>query len=197
VNQAPSVEAPRVAAPPAYRQVRKAIDAADAVLVTIGCAMLFAMMCVVVADVSLRYLANAPLQWSYEVISNYLMPGFFFMAASHTLKAHAHVSVDIIHNYLRRRTRYALEGVVSVVALPVFALCTWVAAGKTWNDFVTAAVSSTGLPVPTWTMSLLFPVGFGLLTLRLLTNALGYFASLYGREVIELPPISGSHEGAE
>ena len=33
----------------------------------------------------------------------------FFFAASHTLKAHAHVAVDYVHNYVGRRTRYVLE----------------------------------------------------------------------------------------
>ena len=103
--------------------LRRAIDAVDTVLMGIGGAMLFALMCVVVADVALRYLFNAPLQWSYQVISSYLMPGLFFMAVSHTLKAHAHVAVDIVHNYVSRRTRYVFEMICSAGATPVFALC--------------------------------------------------------------------------
>ena len=100
----------------AYVRLRRVIDAIDGVLMLVGCLMLFALMLVVVADVSLRYLFNAPLQWSYEVISSYLMPGLFFMAVSHTLKANAHVSVDILHNYVGRRTRYVFEAICSVVA---------------------------------------------------------------------------------
>ena len=121
-----------------YDRFRKVIDAVDNALMFIGCAMLFALMLIVVADVSLRYLFNAPLQWSYEVISSYLMPGLFFMAVSHTLKANAHVAVDILHNYVGRTTRYVFEAVTTVIALPVFALCTWVSAQHTWNDWQSA-----------------------------------------------------------
>ena len=49
--------------------------------------------------------------------------------------------------------------------------------------------------LPTWTISLMLPIGFGLLTLRLAINAIGYIATLAtGREVTALPPISGTEE---
>jgi TRAP-type C4-dicarboxylate transport system permease small subunit len=185
----------RAAAATPYARSRRVIDAIDAVLMGVGCLMLFALMLIVVADVSLRYLFNAPLQWSYEVISSYLMPGLFFMAVSHTLKANAHVAVDILHNYVSRRTRYVFEAVCTTVALPVFALCTWVSAQHTWNDWQSAATSTSGLAVPTWTISLMLPLGFGMLSLRLLVNAFGYIASLVSRrDVAPLPPISGTEE---
>lgn len=178
--------------------IRRAIDAIDNAVMFVGCAMLFALMCIVVADVSMRYLFNAPLQWSYEVISSYLMPGLFFFAVSHTLKAHAHVSVDILHNYVSTRSRYAFEAIGSTVAVPAFAICTWVSARNSWNDFTSAAVSTSGLGVPTWTVSLMLPIGFGLLTTRLALNAVGYLRSLLsGRPVIPLPPIAGTEEHAE
>ena len=180
---------------PLYGRLRRAIDAIDNVLMVIGCLMLFALMFVVVGDVALRYLFNAPLQWSYEVISSYLMPGLFFFAASHTLKAHGHVAVDIVHNYVERRTRYVLEAVTSVLAAPVFLLCTIVSARNTWADLANAATSTSGLALPTWTISVMLPIGFGMLTLRLTLNAIGYVATLVtGREVKPLPPISGTEE---
>ncbi len=178
-----------------YVGLRRAIDALDSVLMFIGCAMLFMLMLVVVADVSLRYLFNSPLQWSYQVISSYLMPGLFIMAVSHTLKANAHVSVDIVHNYIPRKVRYVFEAVSTVLVLPVFAFCTFVSAEVTLADLRSAAISTSGLAVPTWSTSILLPIGFGMLTLRLLLNAYGYLATLvFGREVAPLPPISGTEE---
>ena len=41
----------------------------------------------------------------------------------------------------------------------------------------------------------MLPIGFGLLTLRLVLNAVGYIATLVsGRELTPLPPISGTEE---
>lgn len=184
--------------PAAYARLQRWVDVVDGVLVAIGSTMLFALMCLVVADVTRRYLFNAPISWSYEVINNYLMPGLFFFAVSHTLKAHSHVAVDILHNYVSDRVRYVFEAIGSVLAVPVFALCAWVAAGITLKEFHDNAVSTTGLPIPSWTISILFPIGFGMLTLRTVLNAAGYLATLAtGREYQALPPISGTEEGAE
>jgi TRAP-type C4-dicarboxylate transport system permease small subunit len=181
-----------------YARLRRGLDLLDDTLVGIGSLMLFALMCIVVADVSMRYFLNSPLHWSFDVISNYLMPGLFFLAVSHTLKAHSHVAVDIVHNYVGTKTRYAFESIGSILAVPAFAICTWNATAVTVNDFQTGATATSGLPIPTWTVSLFLPLGFGLLTLRLVLNAAGYVLSLVrSRPVLELPPISGTEEGAE
>lgn len=185
-------------APRLYGLLRGWIDAIDAVLVTIGGSMLFAMMVLVFADVGRRYLFNAPIAWSYEVINNYLVPGLFFFAVSHTLKAHAHVAVDILHNYVSPKTRYAFEALSMTLSVPVFALCTWMAAGKTFAEYQAAAEATTGLPVPSWTVSIAFPIGFGMLTLRVMLNSVGYLATLVtGRPFKQLPPISGTEEVME
>ena len=187
-----------IEAPAFYRKLKRVIDAIDGVLVSIAGLMLFSLMLLVAADVGRRYIFNSPIQWSYEVISNYLMPGLFFFAVSHTLKAHSHVAVDILHNYVGARTRYWFEAIAMVLAVPAFALCTWVAAGNTLRDFQTSAEASSGLAVPTWTISVVFPIGFGMLTLRMALNAIGYVGTLVtGRRFKELPPISGTEEGAE
>jgi TRAP-type C4-dicarboxylate transport system permease small subunit len=189
---------PITEAPVFYRRLTRWIDAIDGVLVTIGAVMLFSLMLLVAADVGRRYIFNSPIQWSYEVINNYLMPGLFFFAVSHTLKAHSHVAVDILHNYVRPKLRYWFEAISMVLAVPAFALCTWVAAGNTIHDFQVSAEASSGLAVPTWTISIAFPIGFGMLTLRIALNAIGYVGTLVtGRPFKGLPPISGTEEGAE
>lgn len=181
-----------------YRALRRIVDAIDGALVLVGAAMLFCLMCLVVADVTLRYLFNAPLQWSYEVISSYLMPGTFFVAASHTLKVHSHVAVDIVHNYVGTKTRYVFEFITTVIAIPAFAICAVMAAGVTWEEFLGGNQSSSGLALASWTLSIFLPLGFGLLTLRLILNAIGYGLTLArGKPVLALPPISGTQEGAE
>ena len=180
-----------------YARLRRLLDLVDGALVGLGSLMLFLLMCLIVADVSMRYFFNAPLQWSYEVVSSYLMPGLFFLAVSHTLRAHSHVAVDILHNYVGPRTRYTFEAIASALAAPAFAIAAWMSAGVTLEDFRTAATSSSGLAVPTWTVSIFLPLGFGLLSVRLFLNLVGYLLSLStGREVLALPPISGT-EGAE
>lgn len=178
-----------------YARLRAAIDLLDAALMAVGGLMMMLLMLLVVADVTLRYLFNAPLAWSYEVVSNFLMPGLFFLAVSHTLGVHGHVAVDILHNRMSRRARYVCQALASALAAPVFGYCTFVAALRTLADFQSGAVSTSGVEVPSWSTNVLLPLGFGLLTLRLALDALGYAATLASRrEVLALPPISGTEE---
>jgi TRAP-type C4-dicarboxylate transport system permease small subunit len=155
--------------------------------------MLFALMIVVVADVSLRYLFNSPLAWSYDAISLFLLPGVFFLSVGYTQGSHGHVSVDILHNYVSERTRYVFEALTSAIAAPVFGFIAWIAAQKTWIDWVTGTYLTSGLEVPTWSTSFLLPLGFGLLAVRSLLNVWGYLATLITHEPwLALPPISGT-----
>lgn len=181
-----------------YRWLRAAIDLIDALAVLIACLALFALMSLVVSDVALRYFINAPLTWSYEVISNFLMPGLFFLSVSHTLKANAHVAVDIVHNYLGDRTRYVLEAINSALICPVFAVIAYFSLRATLDQFAAGDVMTSGLELPSWTTSFLSPLGFALLALRTGLNALGYVGSLIGPQpLLELPAISGTEENYE
>lgn len=165
----------------------------DTLAAYLACVMLFVLMLVVVADVSLRYLFNAPLSWSYDTISLFLLPGVFFLSVSYTLSTHGHVSVDILHNYVSQRTRYVFEVLTSAIAAPAFVFIAWIAAQKTWNDWVLGTYLTSGLEVPTWAVSFLLPLGFGLLAVRSLLNVWGYLATLITDEPwIALPPISGT-----
>lgn len=182
----------------AYAMLRRVIDVLDGALMGVGCLMLFLLMFVVVFDVLLRYLLNSPLSWSFEVVSSYLLPGLFFLAVSDTLKAHAHVSVDIVHTHISPRMRYALHALTSLVAAPVFCFIAVVAARRTLEEFLSGATYTSGLELPSWTTSMLLPLGFGLLAIRLGLDAAGYVATLAsGREIVPLPPVSGTEEELE
>lgn len=178
-----------------YKALTRTIDAIDNGAVFIACVMLFGLMILVVADVALRYLFNAPVAWSYEVISRILMPGLFFLAVAHTQRAHGHVAVDILHNYVSDHTRYILEATSSVLITPVFGYIAWITALDTLQQMQTGAILSDGLELPAWSTTFLMPIGFGLLTIRSFLNALGYLSTLAsGHSLIALPPISGTEE---
>lgn len=181
-----------------YITLRRWIDAIDKLMAQVGSLMLFIMMLVVVADVAFRYALNAPFSWSYEVVSTFLLPGLFFLSVSHTLGANAHVAVDIAHNYVSNKVRYVFEAISNAVATPVFAFITWVAVVQTFNEIVQGTSQTSGLELPSWTASVLLPIGFGLLTLRCALNTLGYIASARTTQTwIELPAISGVEGAAE
>ncbi len=179
----------------AYRSLSAALQRIDRIAAVLACVLLFALMMVVVADVSLRYLFNSPLTWSYEVISLFLLPGLFFLSVSHALGAHAHVAVDLVHNHVAARTRRRFELVSMLIATAVFAFIAWVGASQTLAQLLQGATPTSGLEVPTWLSTALLPIGFGLLAIRCALIAIGHLGTLLGgSEWIALPPLSGSQE---
>lgn len=159
---------------------------------------MFAIMLVVVTDVVMRYFVNAPLSWSYELISLYLMVGLFFLTLSDALAHHAHVAVDILHHYMPERVRHGAEVVGYVLATPVFAAICYLSAVTTWQSFQGGDVLAGHIPWPTWAAQIFVPLGVGVLVLRMALRAVGHAVSFAtGRPAIELPPISGFEASPE
>jgi TRAP-type C4-dicarboxylate transport system permease small subunit len=159
--------------------------------------LMFAIMMVVVIDVVMRYFFNAPLSWSYELISLYLMVGLFFFALSDTLAHDAHVAVDILHLYMTKRLRHAAEFVGYLLATPVFAAIFYLSVITTWESFQGGDVLAGHIPWPTWLAQICVPLGVGVLVLRMALRAAGHLVSFTAdRSVIALPPVSGVEEAS-
>src|SRR5690606_15266114 len=78
-----------------------------------GLAM-FAMVFCVTLDVVMRYSVNAPLTWSYDLVSMYLLPAIVFLPIAMVQRHSHHVNVDIV--YLRLSpTRQRLAAALSLV----------------------------------------------------------------------------------
>jgi TRAP-type mannitol/chloroaromatic compound transport system permease small subunit len=68
----------------------------------------------VVVEVVLRYVFSHPTIWNFEVTIQ-LYAFHFMIVAAYTLLHKAHVSVDIIHAKLRRRTQAVLDVITYVL----------------------------------------------------------------------------------
>ena len=134
---------------------------------TAAALVLFSIMLIAVTDVMLRYAFNAPLDWSFELISFYLMAALFFLSLSQTLAFDQHVRVDIVYRYVSPRVRSALEAVGYVAALAVFAVIFHRGLLRTMREWAAHGVIDGAIAWPTWVSSALVPAGVGLLLLRL------------------------------
>ena len=174
--------------------MNKFISCLEDILVNIAAASLFLIMMVVAADVFLRYMFNAPLAWSYDLISMYLMVILFFFALSNTLRVDAHIAVDILHIKIQPRTRHACLAIGYWLALGVFLLVLERSLIETWSSFINNEVSDGLIAWPIWLSWISVPIGVDLLLLRIIFRAIGHSLSVIkGEDIIELPLVSG-HE---
>ncbi|MFT3816708.1 MAG: TRAP transporter small permease subunit [Rubrivivax sp.] len=175
--------------PQGWRQLSTAIARVERALSTVACVALAAIMFIVVIDVSLRYVFNAPLKWGYDVISIYLVAAAFFLVLSDTLQQHGHIAVDILVHRLPRRVFHALQALGYGISAVIIAAIAWLGAQRLHEAYANAETVAAIYPWPTWIAYLMLAAGTALMALRCLFRAAGHAASAAtGRELVETPP---------
>jgi TRAP-type C4-dicarboxylate transport system permease small subunit len=148
---------------------------------TVAALALFVIMLTVFVDVLLRYLFNAPLSWSYDFISLYLMGAAFFFALSETLRRNHHVAVDILYLRLSLRARRWWRLVGWSLSLALFAVIFVLAVRTAWSRWQGDNVVAGAIPWPTWIPAAIAAGGFLLLLVRLALGVVGISLALLAR----------------
>lgn len=140
-------------------------------LALVGCAILFAMMAVIVADVGLR---NIPLPglprglaWSNE-ISELMLYLLTMCVAPWLLRQGQHIRVDILLQALPRRLAWSLEWVGDVIGFACCGFIAWYGAKAAWSSYASGAVNIKTLVTPEWWALAPLPIVFTLLAIEML-----------------------------
>jgi TRAP-type C4-dicarboxylate transport system permease small subunit len=140
---------------------------------TIAAVALTVTMLTIVVDVFMRYVFNSPLQWSYEVVSDYLIPFAVFLAMADTLRRGEHIEVDFFVRLVTPGARFWLRRFNAVIAALVFLLLVTVVGQEAWRAIQVWEMSVGNYTLPLWLSKLSVPLGLGLLTLRVLIQIVG------------------------
>lgn len=143
--------------------LRAVMKSIDRICVFVAGASLFAITLLIVVDVSLRYLANAPLPFTHDVISLYLTPAMFFLGAASTQAHDEHLSVDLFTARARRSVRLASTAAGSAIGLLIFALLAYVGFQRAWSSFLQGEVIASLIPWPAWASYFIVPAGAALM----------------------------------
>jgi len=140
-------------------------------LAAVGCALLLAMMLVIVADVLLRNLAIAGLPrglaWSNEVSEAMLYLITLFLAPW-LLRQGQHIRVDIVLQAIPRRLAWGLEWLSDVLGLGCCLVIACYGAQSAWASYQSGAMNIKTLVTPEWWMLAPLPVVFLLLAVEML-----------------------------
>ena len=136
-----------------------------------GCAVMFAMMLVIVADVALRNLAlpGLPrgLDWSNEV-SELMLYLTTVLVAPWLLRQGQHIRVDILLTALPPRVAWYLEWVADTLGLACCLFMAWYGARATWASWSSGALNIKTLVTPEWWSLAPLPAMFVLLSVEML-----------------------------
>lgn len=105
----------------AISRTERYLSAAEAAMMMVANVALMATMLVVVADVFMRYVFNAPFPWAYQLIQYNLLAILYFFAISETQKRRENISVHVLEHLISARGRALLDAFVSLLIL-IFAI---------------------------------------------------------------------------
>ena len=141
-----------------------------------------------VYDVFARYVFNAPLIWTYELVGMYLMPALFYFAVSDTLAEDHHIAVDLLARWFPTALRRVIEALASAVMAALFAWLVWIFGQSALANFQSGAVVMGAREWPTWIPDAVVVIGSASIALRLFGRAIGHVLSLLtGKPLIGLP----------
>jgi TRAP-type mannitol/chloroaromatic compound transport system permease small subunit len=147
-------------------------------LALLGGIAVFSLMVLAVVSVGGRNFANAPLPGYVDWIEQ-TMPLIAFVAVSYTQRLGGHIRMDIVIGHLRGRVLWLVEFISTLVMLALMLLLVY----GTFSHFLRAfdmsaplwsRDSSMDIGIPLWPSKLVVPLGFSVLSLRLILQAWGF-----------------------
>lgn len=90
------------------RKILRTIDSISDYTAGLGKWLCYALVLVIVFDVVMRYVFNAPTLWGYET-AMMLGGSMYVLAWSYTHRHHRHVRVDIIYSHLSLRGKAIID----------------------------------------------------------------------------------------
>ncbi len=150
-----------------------------------GAWIIVALIGAMVYEVIARYFLAAPTKWAFEVA--YMLMGTSFMfGIAYCLQMRRHVRVDFVYNAVGPKARATIDLVGYAVLVPMIL---WLCAGL-WDYFHQAykvnelSGESAWNPI-IWPFKFTFVIGFVLLLMQIVAEALKRVLVLAGREVPE------------
>jgi TRAP-type C4-dicarboxylate transport system permease small subunit len=122
------------------------------------------------ADALGRYVFNAPIRWSTEVISLYLLPAIFFLVLPISFSRNAHVAVDVAMQHAPTALRVVSRLLAHLAGACFFSLLLCFNAARLWNTYTTHEVVPGIVLWALWPSLLIVCLGVSLATVRCIAN---------------------------
>ena len=143
----------------------------NALMVVAGIAMIL-MMLQIGADIAGKYLFNAPVIATLEIVSWYYMVAVVFLPLGYIQRHRKHLQVELFTRKLPPRRLAMLEGLVALMAFVyvgiLFSLTLEEAIDQTMRGEIQDA---TFFDLPVWPSRWMLPLGVGAMALMLLLQA--------------------------
>jgi len=164
------------------RGLVRTVDGISRFFGAIAAALVIVLVALMLYDVVLRYLFNAPTIWGND-LNTWLMGASFVLSIAYAMSTDSHVRVDLLYDQRTRpRIRYFDLVGLTLIILPTVACVTV----GLYDHFMTAYQSgersgSGGWNPIVWPFKLILLIGFAIFTLQIVAEIIKRAASLMGK----------------
>ena len=129
----------------------------------------------IVIDVFLRFVFNAPLPATWEM-SEVVMPYIVFFAFSYTLARNGHVRVTMFMGLLPQKARFGCDIFRIIISFGMCALFTYWSWLRFWDAFLIKEEILAAIYIPWFVGKFAMPVGMATISIRFLFQLVGIFS---------------------
>jgi TRAP-type C4-dicarboxylate transport system permease small subunit len=133
--------------------------------------VLFAVMCLVIANVAMRYAFNAPIAGTLELTESAL-PLVIFMSLAVTQFHGGHIRVVLLTQHLPPRAGRGLRVLALLVGVGLFAWAAWATFGMAMKSMAFNEMERGSIRFPLWPIKMTVFVGLSLLAIQFLIDAI-------------------------
>ena len=155
----------------------KIIRSLSRLLGYVATVMLGFMMLLTVADVTLRYLFNAPITGATE-LSEFMMVIVVFPAFAWVAVERSHIRVDLLISIWPRRVQLIVEIFVLLLSLGIYCIIAW----RAFVESMTVETTSSLLSVPHFPFYWIMTVGVIMLCLAIISLVIENVATVMKKE---------------
>ncbi len=117
--------------------------------------------------IGLRYFYSSGVTWT-EPLSRQLVLWLALFGAGAATAENKHIAIDVIGHFLPNKSKAILTALISLVSASVCGVMTWISITFVRTEVKYAFPSSISDKLPEWYFELILPIGFFLLTIRML-----------------------------
>ena len=147
----------------------------DRVLFVFAALLLGALVFMVGADMTLRYLFNRPLGWVKE-ISEYIILFIPFLVAAWILETDGHIKMDLLIDAVSPRARNVINAITYTISAIVVLILASFSLRVTLEFYRTGHFTATLLRLPKCIFTAVIFLGFLMLFIQLIRKVIGFIA---------------------
>ena len=151
--------------------IKRLMDGASNLFALIAGAAVILMMLHINLDVAMRYIFSAPFPNTIEIVSSYYIVAIVFLPLALVERLNANIVVEILAQYLPKRSAEILIAIVAMVSAAYFGCLTWTTGADAFEKYQVGEVALGNSQITIWPTRFYLPIGCGFLVLMLLYKA--------------------------